>query len=69
MHRLHESNIGVYGLFVRSNGIGKQRDSTHSTLDGVQQRQTGKDPHGQLFLFRGQSLPRGYVVAQRHLLR
>ena len=54
---------------MRGHSVRQQGHCTDSTLDGVQQGQTGEDAHGQLLLFLGQGLPGGHVVAQRHLLR
>ena len=69
VHGLHERNVGVHSLFVRGHSVRQQGHGTDSTLDGVQQGQTGEDAHGQLLLFLSQGLPRGHVVAQRHLFR
>ncbi len=61
--------LGVHRFLVRGERIGDQADRADGALDGVQQRQTGEHPHGELLLVLVQRAPRGDVVGHRHLLR
>ena len=67
VHRLHEGDIRVNGLFVGSASIGDQRDRTNGSLKGVKQGQTREDTVRHALFFGVQSLPRSQVVAQGHL--
>ncbi|MNN56831.1 hypothetical protein D3C81_1717860 [compost metagenome] len=69
MYRLHKADIGVHSLLVRRNGIGDQRGCSDGILNGIEQRQAGEHPDGQLLFLRRQRGPRGNIVRQRHLLR
>ena len=57
MHRLHEGDIRVNGLFVGSASIGDQRDRTNGSLKGVKQRQTRENAVRHALFFGVQSLP------------
>ena len=67
MHRLHEGDVRVNGLFVGSAGIGDQRDRANGSLKGVKQGQTSEDTVRHTLFFGVQRLPRCQVVAQGHL--
>ena len=67
MHRLHEGDVRVNGLFVGSAGIGDQRDRANGSLKGVKQGQTSEDAVRHALFFGVQGFPRCQVVAQGHL--
>ena len=69
MDRLHKADIRHYRLFVRGQRITHQRGRTHGILNGVQQRQAGKDADCQLLLGMAQGLPGRNIVGERHLFR
>lgn len=69
MHRLHKANVRQHRLFMWSESVAHQRRGADGILDGVEQRQPGKDADGQLLLLSRQGLPVQNVVGQRHFLR
>ena len=69
VHRLHERDVGVDGLFVLGQCVGDQADRADGALDGVQQRQAGEHAHRELFLVGRQRVPGRDVVGHRNLLR
>ena len=69
MHRLHKADVRQYRFLVRGEGVGHQRRRADGILDGIEQRQPGEDANRQLLLRRGEGLPGGDIVGQRHLLR
>ncbi len=54
---------------MRGYRIAHQSRRTDHVLNGIQQRQTGKNPDGQLLLLFIQRLPGRQVVGERHFLR
>ena len=69
MHGLHEGDIGVDRFLMQSLGIRKEGNRTHCALDGIQQRQAGKDPHGGFLFLLRQRLPAGKVIGDWNLFR
>lgn len=69
MHRFHKADVRHHRLFVRRQRIGHQRGGANGILDGVQQRQTGKDANCQLLLGMTQGLPGRNIVRKRHFFR
>ena len=69
MHGFHECDIGQHGLLMQRHRIRQHGYRAHSALDGIQQRQTGKDPHCGLFFQFIEGAPAFQVVRDRHLFR
>ena len=67
MHGLHEGDIGVDRFLMQGLGIRKEGNRTHGALDGIQQRQAGKDPHGGFLFLLRQRLPAGQVIGDGDL--
>ena len=69
MHRLHERDVRVDGLLMRSERVGDETDRTDGPLDGVEQGETGEHAHGKRMLRLAHAPPYRQVVGDRHLLR
>ena len=68
VHRLHERDVRVDGLFVRGDRVGDERHRAHRALDRVEERQPREHAHRERLLVGRQRVPRLDVVRQRHLL-
>lgn len=69
MHRLHKADVRHYRLFVRRQRVAHQCGRTDGILNGVQQRQAGKDADRQLLFGVAQRLPGWNIIGERHLFR
>ena len=69
MHGFHECDIGQHCLLMQRHRIRQHGYRAHGPLDGIQQRQTGKDSHRGLFFQVIEGAPAFQVVRDRHLFR
>ena len=69
MHRLHKADVRHHRLFVRRQRVTHQSRCANGILNGVQQRQAGKDADRQLLLGVAQGLPGRNIVGERDLFR
>ncbi len=69
MYRFHKADVRHHRLLVRRQRVAHQRWRTDGILNGVQQRQAGKDADRQLLLGVAQRLPGRNIVRKRHLFR
>ena len=59
VHRLHERDVGQTASSCGVIASGIRADRTDGALDGVEQRQAGEHPHGELLLGAGERVPGG----------